>query len=84
MKSQAVVRVGPFHGRDPSVCPHNVPLDEAEKPLGRGFFVWGPGTTFWWPPVRPIRGHDEHSRRTIGVITKLGSIFYAWPCGDRP
>lgn len=63
-----------------TVCPHNEPMDEAGESFGRGFFAWGPGTTYRWPLIKMIRGHDEHSRQTIGIITKLGSVFYAWPC----
>lgn len=49
--------------------------------LGKGFFTWGSQWFYWWP-IMFQRGHDEHARKTIGVVTWAGSLFYAWPCRD--
>jgi hypothetical protein len=45
-----------------------------------GFFVWGPGCTYNWPPIRLRRGHDEHHRQTIGIESVIGAVFFAWKC----
>lgn len=49
-----------------------------DLPARYGFFFWGPDHTDFW--IRPIRGHDEYRHATVGIMTRIGSIFWAWPC----